>query len=47
MKWQPGNNDRILKALRNALWKLPKDEVGEYLALLGSNHIQDNETLNS
>ena len=40
-------SDRILKALRNALWKLPKDEVGEYLALLGSNRIQDNETLNS
>jgi putative heme-binding domain-containing protein len=38
---------RILKALRAALWKLPKDEVGEYLSLLGSNRIQDNETLNS
>ena len=40
-------SDRILKALREALWKLPKDEVGEYLSLLGSNRIQDNETLNS
>ncbi|MDA1078455.1 MAG: heme-binding protein, partial [Verrucomicrobia bacterium] len=40
-------SDRILKALREALWKLPKDEVGEYLTLLGSNRIQDNETLNS
>ena len=40
-------SDRTLKALRAALWKLPKDEVGEYLSLLGSNRIQDNETLNS
>ena len=40
-------SDRILKALREALWKIPKDEVGEYLSVLGSNRIQDNETLNS
>jgi len=40
-------SDRILKALRGAMWKLPKDEVGEYLSLLASNRIQDNETLNS
>ena len=40
-------SDRILKALRGASWKIPKDEVGEYLSLLGSNRIQDNETLNS
>ena len=40
-------SERILKALREALWKMPKDEVGEYLSLLGSNRIQDNETLNS
>ena len=40
-------SDRILKALREALWKMPKDEVGEYLSVLGSNRIQDNETLNS
>ena len=40
-------SERILTALRQALWKLSKDQVGEYLSLLGSNRIQDNETLNS
>ena len=40
-------SERILTALREALWKLSKDQVGEYLSLLGSNRIQDNETLNS
>jgi putative heme-binding domain-containing protein len=40
-------SEHILKALRAAMWELPKDEVGEYLSLLGSNRIQDNETLNS
>ena len=40
-------SERIMKALREALWKMPKDEVGEYLSLLGRNRIQDNETLNS
>jgi putative heme-binding domain-containing protein len=41
------HSERILTSLRKTLWKLPKDQVGEYLALLGANRIQDNETLNS
>ena len=27
-------SERIMKALRGALWKMPKDEVGEYLSRL-------------
>ena len=38
---------RILASLREALWKQSKDQVGEFLALLGANRIEDNETLNS